>query len=119
MCQILIAEDEERLAAFIEKGLRKKGFMTAIAEDGKQAIALAQSQQIDLLLLDLGLPLLDGLSVLRELRRNGKQFPIIVVTAQADEKQAALKAGANEFVTKPFRFNALLSVVQSLLDVEN
>ncbi|MGG6269343.1 response regulator transcription factor [Leptolyngbya sp. AN03gr2] len=118
MCQILIAEDEARLASFIEKGLRKKGFMTAIAADGEQVVEIARSQKIDLLLLDLGLPLVDGLTVLQELRRSGEQFPIIVITAQTDEreKKAALQAGANEFITKPFRFNDLLQVVQSFLD---
>jgi len=117
MCQILIAEDEARLASFIEKGLRRKGFTTAIAADGEQAIGLVQTQKFDLLLLDLGLPLLDGIAVLQELRSRGEQFPIIIVTARTDEreKQAALKAGANEFITKPFRFNDLLAVVQSFL----
>jgi DNA-binding response OmpR family regulator len=118
MCQILIAEDEERLAAFLEKGLKRKGFMTAIAADGEQVIAIAQTQKVDLLLLDLGLPLLDGIAVLQELRSRGEQFPIVVVTARADERdrQAALQAGADDFITKPFRFTDLLSVVQSFLN---
>jgi two-component system, OmpR family, copper resistance phosphate regulon response regulator CusR len=113
MCQILIAEDEERLAAFLEKGLKRKGFTTAIAADGQQVIAIAQTQKVDLLLLDLGLPLLDGMAVLQELRSRGEQFPIVVVTARTDEqeKQAALQAGANEFIEKPFRFAELLGVV--------
>jgi two-component system, OmpR family, copper resistance phosphate regulon response regulator CusR len=117
MCQILIAEDEERLAAFLEKGLRRKGFSTAIAADGRQVIELVQAQKVDLLLLDLGLPLLDGMAVLQELRGQGERFPIVVVTARTDdrERQAALQAGANEFITKPFRFNDLLGVVQSFL----
>jgi DNA-binding response OmpR family regulator len=118
MCQILIAEDEERLAAFLEKGLKRKGFMTAIAADGEQVIAIAQTQKVDLLLLDLGLPLLDGIAVLQELRSRGEQFPIVVVTARTDERdrQAALQAGADDFITKPFRFTDLLSVVQSFLN---
>lgn len=120
MCQILIAEDEARLAAFIEKGLRKKGFATTLAMDGAQVVAIAQTQKIDLLLLDLGLPILDGMSVLQKLRHAGEQFPIIVVTARADEheKKAALQAGANEFLTKPFRFNDLLEMVQLLTNLE-
>lgn len=118
MCRILIAEDEERLAAFIEKGLRKKGFITVIVPDGEQVIAIVQAQKVDLLLLDLGLPTIDGMTVLQELRSRGKQFPIIVVTARTDEfeKKAALQAGANHFITKPFRFNDLLNAVQSFLN---
>jgi two-component system, OmpR family, copper resistance phosphate regulon response regulator CusR len=114
MNQILIAEDEFRLAAFIEKGLKKKGFTTSVAPDGEQALAIAQNQQVDLLLLDLGLPVLDGMKVLQELREQGAEFPIIVVTARADERDrvAALAAGANDFITKPFRFNDLLERVQ-------
>ncbi|KAM3095990.1 response regulator transcription factor [Phormidesmis sp. 146-35] len=120
MCQILIAEDEARLAAFIEKGLRRKGFMTAIAQDGLQTIEIIQAQKIDLLLLDLGLPLMDGMTVLQELRDQGAKIPIIVVTARADEREklAALQAGANEFITKPFRFNDLLATVQSCLNLD-
>lgn len=118
MCQILIAEDEARLAAFIEKGLRKKGFTTTIAQDGLQAIELVQAQKIDLLLLDLGLPLIDGMTVLQKLRGQGLQIPIIVVTARTDERERreALQAGANGFITKPFRFSDLLITVQSCLD---
>lgn len=120
MCQILIAEDEARLAAFIEKGLKKKGFATTLAMDGAQVVTISQAQKIDLLLLDLGLPILDGMSVLKKLRSAGEQFPIIVVTARADEqnKKAALQAGATQFITKPFRFNELLEMVQLLTYVE-
>jgi DNA-binding response OmpR family regulator len=114
MCQILIAEDEARLAAFIEKGLRKNGFSTAIAEDGQQALQMTEDGNFDLLLLDLGLPIKDGWSVMRELRQHGDPLPIIVVTAvSADHRKAAIESGANDFITKPFRFSDLLAKVKA------
>lgn len=113
---ILIAEDEARVAAFIEKGLRKYGFTTAVAEDGQQAVQMMQTEAIELLLLDLGLPIMDGWSVLRELRSQGQSLPIIVVTAQ-DTKVEALAQGATDFISKPFHFSELVEKVRSHLDV--
>ncbi|NMG07580.1 response regulator transcription factor [Brasilonema sp. UFV-L1] len=119
MNQVLIVEDEARLAAFVEKGLRKNGFSTAVAADGEQAIHMAENSHFDLILLDLKLPIKDGWTVLRELRRNqSKQFPIIIMTAMSDEqnKTAALKNGANDYITKPFSFKDLLERVRTQLD---
>ncbi|MCG9891363.1 MAG: response regulator [Thermosynechococcaceae cyanobacterium MS004] len=101
MNQILIAEDESRLAAFVEKGLRQYGYETIVAEDGCQALAITQTEEIKLLLLDLGLPIKDGWTVLKELRSQGKQFPIIVITAFSDDKSraVALAAGATDYRT--------------------
>lgn len=120
MNRILIAEDEMRLAAFIEKGLKKYGFVTAIAPDGNQALSMAQSGDFDLLLLDLGLPALDGWAVLKRLRDQADNRPIIIVTACADEKDRlrALAYGANDYVTKPFKFADLLERVQVHLSKE-
>lgn len=117
MNQILIVEDEARLAAFVEKGLKKNGFNTVVAADGEQAILLAQSRHFDLMLLDLSLPVKDGWIVLQELRKSNKQFPVIIITALVDEqnKKAALKAGANDFITKPFSFQDLLTRVRTQL----
>jgi DNA-binding response OmpR family regulator len=114
MTQILIVEDEVRLAAFVEKGLRKNGFTTKVAVNGEQAIFMAQSSDFDLLLLDLGLPVIDGWTVLRELRSRGEKRPIIIVTANNDErdKATALAAGANDYITKPFSFSDLLTRVR-------
>jgi two-component system, OmpR family, copper resistance phosphate regulon response regulator CusR len=115
MSRILIAEDESRLAAFIEKGFKKNGFSTLIASDGEQAIQIALEEEFGLLLLDLGLPVKDGLSVLKELRAQKKEFPIIIVTALNDDRirATALALGANDYVTKPFIFSELLKRVQS------
>ncbi len=117
MKQILIAEDESRIAAFLEKGFRKYGFTVVIARNGQEAIEFTQKQPFDLLLLDLGLPLTDGWTVLKQLRDRGDLRPIIIITAQDDEKQKAiaLKLGANDYITKPLHFSALLTRVQTEL----
>ncbi|AFY77273.1 response regulator with CheY-like receiver domain and winged-helix DNA-binding domain [Pleurocapsa sp. PCC 7327] len=117
MSCILIAEDERRITAFIDKGLRKYGFSTAIATDGEQAVLMAQSDKFDLLLLDLGLLVKDGWTVLAELRQQGKQLPIIIVTARDDvaEKKVGLQYEANDYLTKPFRFQDLLARVHNHL----
>jgi two-component system, OmpR family, copper resistance phosphate regulon response regulator CusR len=112
---ILIAEDEERVSAFLQKGLQKNGYCTATAEDGSQAIQMIQNENVQILLLDLGLPIKDGLSVLRELRELGYSLPIIVVSAQ-DSKAIALESGATDFVSKPFHFAQLLEKVRFYLD---
>jgi two-component system, OmpR family, copper resistance phosphate regulon response regulator CusR len=114
---ILIAEDENRLAAFVEKGLKKSGFDSIIAADGLQALNLIQQTPVDLLLLDLGLPIKDGWEVLREARSHNPNLPIIVVTAMTDERdrQRVLQAGANDYLSKPFRFSDLLAKVNLYL----
>ena len=114
MNRILIAEDEERIASFIEKGLRANGFTTSVATDGHEAIALARSGEFDLLILDLGLPGRDGTDVLRELREWDRRTPVVILTARdgLTDKVAGLEAGADDYVTKPFRFEELLARVR-------
>ena len=112
--RILIAEDEPRIAAFLEKGLQAAGFTTAVAKDGYEALLMAQSSDFDLLILDIGLPDKDGWMVLEELRGQGEQVPIIILTARDDvrDKVAGLEGGADDYVTKPFRFEELLARVR-------
>ena len=114
MTRILIAEDEERIASFLEKGLRANGFTTAVATDGHQAVAMARSGDFDLLILDLGLPGRDGSDVLRELREWDLRTPVLILTARDSltDKVAGLEAGADDYVTKPFRFEELLARVR-------
>ncbi len=114
---VLIAEDEERLAAFVEKGLKKNGFETIVAADGVQALDAIEQQPVDLLLLDLGLPIKDGWAVLRETRSKYPDLPIIVVTAMTDERdrQRVFESGANDYLPKPFRFSDLLAKIQLYL----
>jgi DNA-binding response OmpR family regulator len=115
--RILIAEDEPRLASFLEKGLRSNGFVTSVAEDGTKASMMAQDDEFDLLVLDLGLPGKDGTEVLRELRASGQRMPVIILTARDDvsDKVGGLEGGADDYVTKPFRFEELLARVRARL----
>ena len=117
MNRILIAEDEPRLASFLEKGLRSNGFVTSVAEDGMKASTMAQDEEFDLLVLDLGLPGKDGTEVLRELRASGQRMPVIILTARDDvsDKVGGLEGGADDYVTKPFRFEELLARVRARL----
>ena len=114
MTRILIAEDEARLAAFLEKGLRAGGYTTTVASDGETASVLARDEDFDLMVLDLGLPVKDGLEVLRELRRSGQRLPVIILTARGDpdERVAGLEAGADDYIGKPFHFEELLARVK-------
>ncbi|NET07429.1 MAG: response regulator transcription factor [Symploca sp. SIO2B6] len=114
MNRILIAEDEPRIASFLEKGLRANGFTTSVATDGDQVIVMALDENVDLLLLDLGLPGKDGWTVLEELRGQGAMLPIIILTARDDinDKVAGLEGGADDYVTKPFRFEELLARIR-------
>ncbi len=118
MPQILIVEDEPRIAAFLEKGLQKHGYETAIATNGEEALQMVQQGIFDLLLLDLGLPLKDGWTVLRELQQTQDQIPeVIILTARADDQDYAqsIELGVRAYITKPFRFNELLGQVEAIL----
>lgn len=110
MSRILIAEDEPRIASFVEKGLRANGFSTAIASDAQEVLNMVLGGDFDLLLLDLGLPIKDGLTVLEELRGQGAKLPIIILTArhEVQTKVAGFEGGADDYVTKPFSFEELL-----------
>ncbi|NJM71992.1 MAG: response regulator transcription factor [Cyanobacteria bacterium CRU_2_1] len=114
MKRILIAEDETPIAAFLEKKLQEHGFFTSIAKDGYEAIHMARSHNFDLLILDLGLPGKDGVEVMEELRGQGEQIPIIILTARDDvkDKVAGLEGGADDYITKPFSFEELLARVR-------
>ena len=114
MNRILIAEDEPRLASFLEKGLRSNGFVTTTVGDGARAVVMADDEDFDLLVLDLGLPVKDGLTVLQELRAAGRRMPVIILSARDDvrDKVSGLEYGADDYVTKPFRFEELLARVR-------
>lgn len=115
MKRILIAEDEPRIASFLEKGLRANGFTTMVTHDGRDALDLADSDDFDLLILDVGLPGRDGFSVLRELRARGRQLPVVILTARGgvEDTVAGLEGGADDYVAKPFRFEELLARIHA------
>jgi DNA-binding response OmpR family regulator len=117
MSRILIAEDEPRIASFLEKGLRANGFTTTVTGNGDDALDLAASGDFDLLILDVGLPGRDGFSVLQELRGSGGQLPVIILTARdsVEDTVAGLEGGADDYVPKPFRFEELLARVRTRL----
>jgi two-component system, OmpR family, response regulator QseB len=118
--RILIAEDEPRMVSFLEKGLRANGFTTTVVQDGRAATIVANDDDFDLLVLDLGLPGLDGLAVLRHIRARGHRLPTIILTArdEIDYKVAGLDGGADDYVTKPFRFEELLARIRARLRAE-
>ena len=114
MSRILVAEDEARIASFLEKGLRANNFSTHVTADGEDVLRLARSGAFDLLILDLGLPGRDGFEVLRELRRDGCQLPVVILTARdsVSDTVAGLEGGADDYIPKPFRFEELLARVR-------
>ena len=98
MAAILIAEDEPRIAAFVEKGLRAAGYPTTVAGDGRTALEHASSGEFDLMVLDIGLPVLNGFAVLEALRGQGSTLPVIILTARdsVTDTVAGLEGGADE-----------------------
>ncbi|GAA3672664.1 response regulator transcription factor [Nonomuraea antimicrobica] len=114
MNRILIAEDEARIASFVEKGLRANGFVTAVVGDGVAAYDLASAGGFDLLILDIGLPLSDGFTVLRRLRGAMVAIPVIILTARdsVSDTVAGLEGGADDYIAKPFAFEELLARVR-------
>lgn len=117
MSRILIAEDEARISSFIEKGLRASGLATTVVTTGVEALALARSGEFDLMILDIGLPELDGFTVLHALRRASVDLPVLILTARdgIDDTVAGLRGGADDYMSKPFHFDELLARVQRRL----
>lgn len=114
MNRILIAEDEARVAAFVERGLRRQGFVTSVVGDGLSAYEQARGGGYDLLVLDLGLPACDGFSVLRKLQQNRITMPVIILTARDSviDVVAGLEGGADDYISKPFAFEELLARIR-------
>ncbi len=117
MNRILIAEDESRIASFIAKGLRAAGFVPTTVGDGDEALHAALYGDFELLILDLGLPGMDGFTLLDELRcrqRADRVIPVIILTARGsvEDTVAGLDGGADDYMSKPFRFEELLARVR-------
>ncbi len=114
MSQILIAEDEIGISSFITKGLRAAGYASTAVTTGEEALALVQGGGFQLLLLDIGLPDMDGFTVLRRLRALGSTIPVIILTARTsvDDTVAGLEGGADDYMPKPFRFEELLARIR-------
>jgi DNA-binding response OmpR family regulator len=114
MASILIAEDESRIASFVEKGLRSAGHTTAVAATGNDALEMALTDDFELLVLDIGLPGLNGFEVLEQLRGQGFMLPVIILTARdsVTDTVAGLDRGADDYMAKPFRIEELLARVR-------
>ncbi|KQO99578.1 response regulator transcription factor [Leifsonia sp. Leaf264] len=117
MNRILVAEDEARISSFVEKGLRAAGYEVTTVADGVSALSAASTGAFDLLLLDIGLPGLDGFEVLRRLRAEGVGVAVIILTARDSgaDTVAGLEGGANDYMAKPFRFDELLARIRARL----
>ena len=111
MARILIAEDEARIASFLEKGLRANGFSTMVVDSVAEVVAAAVDSDFDLLILDLGLRDGDGLDALRQIRARGERMAVIILTARdaVPDRLIGFEGGADDYVTKPFSFDELLA----------
>ncbi|MEU8226299.1 response regulator transcription factor [Kribbella sp. NPDC048915] len=120
MHRILIAEDEERIASFVERGLRSNGFVTTVVGDGETAYQEGASGNYDLLVLDIGLPRVDGFTVLRRLREARVSMPVVILTARDSVRDtvAGLEGGADDYIAKPFAFEELLARIRLRLRSE-
>ncbi|MBA4608667.1 MULTISPECIES: response regulator transcription factor [Aeromicrobium] len=114
MSRILVVEDEERIASFVAKGLRSEGFTPTVVSDGITGLDYALSGEFDLIVLDIGLPGMDGYTVLERLRAERSTLPVIVLTARdsVTDTVAALEGGAADYMSKPFRFAELVARVR-------
>jgi two-component system copper resistance phosphate regulon response regulator CusR len=115
--RILVIEDELKVAEFVARGLRDQRFAVDVAHDGQTGWEMASTCNYDLIILDLMLPGLSGLEVLKRVRRKGSQAPVLILTARAGmpEKVENFEAGADDYLTKPFAFDELLVRVKALL----
>ncbi|PZE20234.1 response regulator transcription factor [Paenibacillus xerothermodurans] len=114
---ILIVEDEDKIARVLQLELEHEGYTSERAADGRQGLAMAASGEWDLILLDIMLPELNGLEVLRRLRQQGSQIPVVLLTARdaVPDLVSGLDQGANDYVTKPFAIEELLARIRNLL----
>jgi two-component system copper resistance phosphate regulon response regulator CusR len=115
--RILLVEDELPAAGMLAMGLREQGYTVDIAGDGEQALAFTRSGRYDLVILDVILPIRDGFSVCRELRRSGYDLPILMLTAKdtVQDRITGLDHGADDYITKPFEYGELLARIRALL----
>jgi DNA-binding response OmpR family regulator len=114
VARILIVEDEARIASFVAKGLKADGHVATVVADGREGLDEALSGNHDLVVLDIGLPGMDGFEVLEQLRAQGSTVPVVVLTARdsVTDTVSALEGGADDYMPKPFRFAELLARVR-------
>jgi two-component system response regulator PhoP len=115
--RVLLIEDDQRLLDTLATHLREAGYAVDVSTDGIEGLYLGEEFPIDLAIIDLGLPEMPGLEVIRELRSRGRDFPILVLTARSEwqDKVAGLEAGADDYLTKPFHIEELMARVNALM----
>ena len=115
--RVLVVEDDAKIASFVVNGLKQNGFAVDHARDGETGLDLALAVTYDAAILDLNLPKLDGLSLLRQLRQQKVATPVLILSARAtiDDRVLGLQSGGDDYLTKPFAFSELLARVQALI----
>lgn len=115
--RLLVVEDDEHLARQLEAALRAAGYVVDVARDGEEGHFLGDTEPYDAVVLDLGLPTMDGMSVLRRWRNSGRAMPVLILTARDTwpEKVAGLRAGADDYLAKPFEFEEMLARIETLI----
>jgi heavy metal response regulator len=115
--RILVVEDEKKLASFVKRGLKEKGYAVDVASNGDDGLFQAEEVSYDLIVLDIMLPGKDGLFICRELRKKKMDVPILMLTARddIDDKVSGLDSGADDYLTKPFQFAEFLARIRALL----
>jgi two-component system, OmpR family, response regulator len=115
--RLLVVEDELTLQRQLVEALSANGYTVDVASDGREALFLGQEQAYDAVILDVGLPLMDGISVLRKWRADQRTMPVLILTARDDwhDKVSGIDAGADDYVTKPFHMQELLARVRALI----
>jgi len=115
--RILLVEDEPTIAANVASALDASGYQTRVTADGEEAWFLGDTEDFDLVILDLGLPKMDGLSVLKRWRSEGRQMPVLILTARGawPERVEGIDAGADDYLAKPFRIEELIARARALI----
>lgn len=114
--RVLIIEDDQEAATFIAKAMRESGHAPDVAHDGETGLSMAREEGYDVLVVDRMLPRLDGLSIIRTLRSEGRDVPVLILSAlgEVDDRVKGLKSGGDDYLTKPFAFSELLARVEAL-----
>lgn len=115
--KVLVVEDEVKVSNFIMRGLEEEGYTVEVAEDGKKGLDLITAKNYDIILLDLMIPEMDGLEVLKRMRQDEIETPVLIITAKSTKEDVikGLDTGSDDYLTKPFSFDELLARMRALL----